>query len=242
MREFLEKHGAAALIMIVFVLLLVLYTAYDKQTKTIVPEKLIDVLVFKDFNNSLKELNKVAALAGIGLIAICFLMGPLSRFFPTLFAHYLVYRKAVGLGGFGFVLLHSVYSFIEFYKLDIDKMIFSNTKGLGIALAMVAFAIFLAMTLTSTAGAVKRMGYPKWKALQTFGYVGLFLSIIHFVVLETKPDKGLDVRPFGLLFLAIAIIALIVRIGMVFVKAPERSKFEHHIGEEHPKEIAKQLK
>lgn len=242
MREFLQKHGAALIVALVLVSLLGLYTAYDKQSKTIMPQKLADVIAFKDFSGSMRELNKVAALAGIGLIAICFLMGPLSRLFPTPFAHYLVYRKSVGIAGFGLALLHSAYSLIEFYKLDINRMLFANPKLLGFVTAIAALAIFLAMTLTSTAWAVKRMGYSKWKALQTFGYIGLFFAIIHFIVLETKPDVGLDVRPFGLLFLALAIIALAVRVGMVFVKAPERTKFEHHIGEEHPKEIAKRLK
>ncbi len=219
----------------VIVSILLLYTAHDKQTGALSGEKLLNVLTFKDMQNSLRELNKVAALAGLGLIAVAFILGPLSRMFPAQFATYLPWRKFVGIAGFAIAALHSVYSLIDFYKLDVDRMLFSNPKLLGFVSAAIAIVIFLAMTLTSNGEAVRRLGYRKWKSLQTFGYVGLFFAIVHFVVLETRQGTGFDVRPYALLFLFIALVALLVRIGIFLVKVPERQSFEEHIGEAEPK-------
>ncbi len=212
----------------VIVSILLLYTPYDKQNHTLSAEKLFNVLTFSDMQNSLHELNKVAALAGIGLIAIAFIIGPLSRMFPAQFAKHLPWRKFVGIAGLAIVAVHSAYSAIEFYRLDIDMMLYSNPKALGFVSAAIALLIFLAMRLTSNGAAVERLGYKRWKSLQTFGYVGLFFAIAHFIIVETSPQTGFDVRPYALLFLFVALVALFVRIGMSLIKVPGRESFEEH--------------
>jgi DMSO/TMAO reductase YedYZ heme-binding membrane subunit len=87
------------------------------------------------------------------------------------------------------------------------------------------------MTITSTKEAVARMGYKKWKTLQTFGYAGLFFAILHFFIFESKPGIGLDVRPFGLLFFYLGIAALLLKLLSVLLSAPERESFGEHFGE-----------
>lgn len=225
-----SKHKPLLFIALVFISLLLFYTAYDKETKTLVPQNLIDVVLFNDFDKSLSELNKVSALAAIGLISVAFILGPLSRMFPKTFAKILWWRKTVGLSGFAFALLHSIYAIAIIYQLDLDKMLFSNPKALGFVSGLIALLILFLMSITSTAEAVKKMGYKKWKMLQRTGYIALFLAIIHFIVLEIKPEKGFDVRPYGTLFLFIALIALILRILIIFLKLPEKKTFEEHAG------------
>ena len=231
--EFQRRNVISALFCAgVIVSIILLYTPYDKQTHTLSGDKLFNVLTFKDMQSSMRELNKVAALAGIGLIATAFILGPLSRMFPVQFAQYLPWRKFVGIAGFALAALHSVYSMIEFYRLDIGMMLFSNPNLPGFVSGAIGLLIFLAMALTANGESVKRLGYRKWKALQTFGYAGLFLAIVHFVMLETKPDVGFDVRPYALLFLFIALVALLVRIGMTLVKVPQRESFGEHTGDD----------
>ncbi|MDO8427869.1 MAG: ferric reductase-like transmembrane domain-containing protein [Candidatus Diapherotrites archaeon] len=225
------KFGQWIVALAVIVSLLLFYTGYDKKTQALDFGKTIQVISFQDLSFSLKELNKVAALAGIGLLAITFLMGPLSRMFPKKFARFLVWRKFLGLFGFGLIALHVLYSVIFIYNLSLDQMIFNNPKLEGILAGVIAFVIFMLMALTSTQKSVEKMGYANWKKLQTTGYIALFLSAIHFVILETKPEIGLDVRPFGKLFLALAIIALMVRIGLIFVQIQQRTQFGEHVGE-----------
>ena len=76
-KTWLKSFGFVLLVMIS---LLLLYTAYDKQTKTLQFEKVITVLSFSDTKLSLNELNKITALGAIGIIAIVFMLGPLSKF------------------------------------------------------------------------------------------------------------------------------------------------------------------
>jgi DMSO/TMAO reductase YedYZ heme-binding membrane subunit len=214
-----------------FVLFLLLYTAYDKTTKTLVIENLVRVVSFQDHDHSLRELNKVIALEAIGLISITLLLGPLSKFMPRIFTVFLYMRKPLGIAGFVLAAAHGIYSAAEVYQLDINQMIFQNSKAWGLVSAIIALAIFFIMTITSTKEAVARMGYKKWKTLQTFGYAGLFFAILHFFIFESKPGIGLDVRPFGLLFFYLGIAALLLKLLSVLLSAPERESFGEHFGE-----------
>ncbi len=225
------RPGAVLVVLLVFASLLVFYTGYDKQTQTLVPEKALNVLLFKDFFHSLRELNKILALGAIGLVSITFLLGPLSKLWPKRFTRFLSWRKFIGISGFAAALLHGIYSIIAIYDLSLDKMIFSNPNAFGFVTAVIALAIFFVMTLTSTKKAMQQMGYEKWKKLQTTGYIALVLAILHFIILETKPDKGFDVRPYGILFLFLALLALTLRMGLLLVKTKPRTGFEEHTGE-----------
>ena len=226
------KWGQWIVVFLVLSSLLLFYTGFDKQTQSLNFNKTVQVLSFSDWNNSLKELNKVAALAGLGIISLTFIVGPLSRMFPKKFAHFLVWRKFLGLFGFGLIALHILYSLIVIYKLNVDSILFHNSNIQGFLAGFIALIIFGLMAITSTQKAVEKMGYSQWKKLQTTGYIALFLSIIHFILLETKPDKGFDVRPFGKLFFLLALIALLVRIGLIFVQIQQRSHYHEHLGEE----------
>ncbi|MBM3229601.1 hypothetical protein FJZ26_04175 [Candidatus Parvarchaeota archaeon] len=218
------------LVIAVFLSLLFFYTAYDKKTKQLEFGKLVKVLTFVDVQNSIREFNKVVALEAIGLISIAFILGPLSRLWPRIFCSYLYFRKPVGVIGFVFALVHAIYSFVEFYKGDYG--VFFNTqhpKFAALSTGLVALIVFAAMAITSTASAVRKMGYEKWKALQTTGYAGLVLTIIHFYIIETKPDIGFDVRPWGVAFFWLAIIALILRLVVIFIRTAPKTKIEHHV-------------
>ncbi|MBI5047067.1 ferric reductase-like transmembrane domain-containing protein [Candidatus Micrarchaeota archaeon] len=217
-------------VFLVLLSLLVLYTAYDKQTKTLNEQKAIDVLMFVDSVKSLSELNKIAALASIGLIAVVFLVGPLSKFFPKLFGKYLVYRKPVGLSGLALGLIHGIYSAAVFYNFSLDNVI-SAGKELPIAASIIGLGIFIIMGITSTKKAVEYFGYKNWKTIQTCGYIGLLLIILHFFLLESKPVIGLDVRPYGLVFFYLAIIAIIMRLVLIIVETKDRKKYEQHFGQ-----------
>lgn len=219
-----------AFILLIVISLLLFYTAYDKQTKILNFDKLFGILSFTNTQTSLSELNKVAALAGIGIIALVFIIGPLSKFRPLVFARYLVYRKPLGLMGFALVLIHSIYSAYVFYGFSIDKIIV-NDKLLPFIAGLLSLFIFFLMAITSTESAVKKIGYKNWKALQTFGYIGLLFAVVHFFVIESKPIVGFDVRPYGMLFFYLAVAALILRLILIFVQMEERKAYHEHFGQ-----------
>lgn len=228
-----EKHPQV-FIAVVVVSLLLFYTAYDKQSKSLQPEKLVQVFSFSDANHSFREFNKVAGLAAIGLISVSLMLGPLSRMFPKTFAKFLSWRKPVGIAGFAFAVIHAGYSFIEFYKLDVGRALAPNAFGQGFLAGVGALIILFLMAVTSTQTAMQKLGYQNWKVLQTFGYLALLLAVFHFIVVETKPDKGFDVRPFALIFLFIPIVALLLRAGLPILRWEERRHYGEHFGEKKP--------
>ncbi|MFA4907277.1 MAG: ferric reductase-like transmembrane domain-containing protein [archaeon] len=227
----LKRLAPFLFVLAVFVSLLLFYTAYDKQSKSLSAEKLANVLSFRDVSSSLRELNKVFALEAIGVISVVFLLGPLSKLFPGIFARFLPMRKPAGLAGFALALVHGIYSLVVFYNLDISLMIFRNQKLIGFIPAVLALIIFGIMSFTSTKQAVIKIGYRKWKAVQTFGYAGLLFALVHFFVIESKPIAGLDVKPFGLLFFYVAALALLLRLLIIFARVPGRGSYEEHLGE-----------
>lgn len=229
MEVFQHNRHAQYFVIAVVLSLLLLYTAFDKTTQQLDFSKLVQVLVFSDVTHSLRELNKVAALAAIGLVSFAFIFGPLSRLWPKKFGGFLAWRKTVGVWGFVLAALHAVYSLIDFYKLDLNKMFFENQNVNGLIFGFFALFIFFLMTITSTSKSVQRMGYPAWKKLQTTGYLALLLAILHFIILETKPVVGLQVRPYGLLFLYLAIAALGLRMIMILIHPQPKTAPEQHV-------------
>ena len=218
----LKKYFPFLIAVLVIVSLLVLYTGYDKESKTIYPEKIIGVISFENPAHSLSELNKIAALAAIGLISLAFVIGPLSRIWPKTFGKFAGWRTALGLMGLGFALAHVAYSTIVIFELNLDAMVFSNPKWPALVAAIVSILIFSLMGITSLKRVIKRMSHKNWKRLQRTGYIALALAIIHFVVIETKPGIGFDVRPYGYLFLIIAVIALALKVVSLFLKKSKK--------------------
>ena len=219
-------------IFLVVLSLFLFYTAYDKTSKSLVFENLIKVLAFQNSTKSFSEINKVFALSAIGLIAISFILGPLARFWPDIFVKYLYFRKPVGLAGFVLGVIHGIYSAIAFYNLDITSMLVNNEKSLAIIFGIIGTIVFIIMSATSNKTMLDKLGYKIWKAIQTFGYFGLLFIVLHFLLIETKPDKGFDVRPYGLVFFYIAVAALVLRVIAIFVKSEPKTKYEHHFGSE----------
>ena len=208
----LKKYFPLLIAVLLIASLLVFYTGYDKESKTILPEKIVGVVSFENPAHSLAELNKIAALAAIGLISLAFVIGPLSRIWPNTFSKFIEWRLPFGLMGLGFALAHSAYSTIVIFNLNMDTMIFSNPKWLALITAIISLVIFSVMGITSLKQVIKKMGYKNWKRLQRTGYIALALVIIHFVLIETKPGIGFDVRPYGYAFLIIAIIAIVLKV------------------------------
>ncbi|MDD5454878.1 MAG: ferric reductase-like transmembrane domain-containing protein [Candidatus Ratteibacteria bacterium] len=220
-----NKIGPILFCILLVVSILLLYTAYDKKEKSIVLENLVDVLSFKDLPQTLSEFNKVAALAGIGLVSISMSIGPLALIFPRNFGRYMRSRKFLGLTGFAFILIHSFYAIFLKYEFSITEMFIENDKSLGVILALIAFVIFLAMAITSNAASIKRFGAKRWKTLHRFGYLALALVTLHFIIMETKAGR-LDVRPYGKLFLILPIITLILKLISVIYKKIDRERGE----------------
>ena len=183
---------------------------------------------YGNFEISWSMANKIAALAGLALAAITFLLGPLARFWPNLFAKYITHRKYLGLFAFALIVLHAVLSIVFYYDLSLAKMLYENPKVLGFYAASVAFLIFLVMSVTSTQKACDMLGYRTWKMVQMCGYVALLLSLAHFYILETRGDRGFVVRPLGYAVFALGVLALAAKVVAV-ARHRAKTAYEQHV-------------
>ncbi len=231
-KYFILKHPLLSAFIISFFVILaffVFYSGYSKEKRAFDFSLLSKIISFQDPLFSSKEINKLVALAGLTLLSFAFLPGPISRIFPKL-SFLLVLRKPIGLIGFLLIFIHYYISFHGYYyKGNLYNALFNNPKVIAFIAASISFFIFFLMAITSTKKAVEILTYKRWKLLQRTGYIALLLAVIHFVVIETKPDKGLDIRPFGYVALIIPILTIILRV-YVHMKGlgKERKRYEEH--------------
>ncbi len=89
------------------------------------------------------------------------------------------YRRALGLWAFGFALLHVVFSYAGVLDGDVLNLLFlSRGAQVGWAVGALALLGLLPLALTSTNGAMRRLG-ARWKALHRLGPWMTALAALH---------------------------------------------------------------
>jgi sulfoxide reductase heme-binding subunit YedZ len=124
---------------------------------------------------------------------------PLQRIFA--WPRLALVRRMTGLAGFSYGALHfSLY----LAKLKFDLAMAASEIALRVYLAIgfVALLGLLALALTSTDGAVRRLG-ARWKALHRLVYGIALLGLLHYLM-QTKIDASLATLMAGLFLLLMA--------------------------------------
>ena len=123
------------------------------------------------------------ALNQLGLVALIFLVAalactPLKSAFGWTWPIRL--RRMLGLFGFFYAVLHiSTYAGLD-QVLDWHAIWLDVTKRRFIYVGFTAFVLLVPLAATSTSGALKRLGYARWKRLHRLAYVAPILGVIHF--------------------------------------------------------------
>lgn len=95
-------------------------------------------------------------------------------------------RKSLGLLGFFYVCAHFlVYALVD-QSLALRAILEDITKRPFILVGFAAFVLLTPLAATSTAKALKRMGFARWKRLHRLAYVVAILGVIHFVMRVKK--------------------------------------------------------
>jgi sulfoxide reductase heme-binding subunit YedZ len=150
------------------------------------------------------------ALNQLGLVALIFLVmalacTPLKTLFGWTWPIRL--RRMLGLFAFFYALLHVLtYSGLD-QGLDWAEIWKDVTKRKFIFVGFAAFVLLIPLAATSTAGAVKRLGFARWKLLHRLAYVAPALGAIHFFLRVKK-----DVRE-PLAYAAVLGALLVIRLG-----------------------------
>jgi len=92
-------------------------------------------------------------------------------------------RRMVGLWAFSYVTLHlanyaAVDQFFDWTAIGVDIV-----KRTYITLGMTAYAILMALALTSWSGAIKRLGAKTWRRLHKLVYFAGVLGCVHYFMM-----------------------------------------------------------
>jgi DMSO/TMAO reductase YedYZ heme-binding membrane subunit len=163
--------------------------------------------------------NKALANAALLLVGLSMLLSSLSRL-RRIGADKLVYRKYLGVVGFGLAVLHVLMS----HRALSAKFPWPDWLGQNWETALLgvcAFILFAVMTAVSNRRAVQRMGGARWRRFLSYaGYLGVLLVVVHASLLKGPswlnwvrtfdpwlPSLSLPTTVFGLAVLAARLIA-----------------------------------
>ncbi len=123
------------------------------------------------------------ALNQFGLVALIFLVAALACTPAKLLFGWtwpLRIRRLLGLLGFFYACLHvATYVGVDQF-FDWPALWNDVTERNFIVIGLAAFVLLIPLGVTSTRGAVQRLGFARWKRLHRLAYVVPALSTVHF--------------------------------------------------------------
>jgi sulfoxide reductase heme-binding subunit YedZ len=114
-------------------------------------------------------------------------------------------RRMLGLFAFFYAAFHFLTYFVVDQSLNLSAVISDIAKRNFILVGFLALVSLTPLAITSTNGAVRRMGFARWKRLHRLAYVAGVLGVVHFIWRVKK-----DLRE-PLIFAAILALALAIR-------------------------------
>jgi len=126
------------------------------------------------------------------------------------------FRRMLGLFAFFYGCLHlTTWVWLD-QSFDPSGMIKDVIKRRYITAGMTAFAMMIPLAVTSTAGWVRRLGFPRWQRIHRLIYFSALAGVIHYYWLVKS-----DVR-LPLLYGGILAVLMIYRANMWLRSAPKR--------------------
>ena len=90
------------------------------------------------------------------------------------------FRKMLGLFAFFYGVVHLVTYSIFTHGGSIRAIIADTIAHKYIMLGMLALAVMVPLAVTSTNGAIKRMGAKNWKRLHSLVYISAIAGVVHY--------------------------------------------------------------
>lgn len=142
----------------------------------------------------------------VGLLGLQFLIGglcltPLQRLTGI---NLIRFRRALGVLGFGYVVVHLL------VWVALDKQFWWAEMGRDIVrrpfitVGMLAFLLLVPLAVTSTDGAIRRMGAAAWRRLHLLTYPAVILGAVHYLLVV----KSWPIEPILYLLAAVGLVAI----------------------------------
>lgn len=147
------------------------------------------LLVLRYFRNDLGANPIAEALNQLGLLALVLLLSSLSATPLQIVTHWkwpIRIRKTLGLLGFFYVCMHFLLYAVVDQALALKAIGEDIAKRPFIMVGFAAFVLLIPLAITSTSGALKRMGFARWKRLHRLAYVIGIFGVVHFLMRVKK--------------------------------------------------------
>jgi sulfoxide reductase heme-binding subunit YedZ len=90
------------------------------------------------------------------------------------------YRRPLGLLAFGYTTAHLVVYAALDLELRLGEVVGEIVERPFITVGFLAWLLLVPLALTSTTGAIRRLGGKQWRALHRLTYAVIVLAIVHF--------------------------------------------------------------
>lgn len=182
---------------------------------------------------TLPSFTRFLAVGAMFLLSLSLAIGPAALIVPKEFAPLIEARRAVGVAAFVFVVGHVSVIAGPYFGYDFSKMLSTTPLIAGMA----GYIIMIALTLTSTDFAIRKMGNPNWKLLQRATYIAFAVSFYHTVVqiqqFGLDANKQMNAAQIFVLLFSIFAVALQIY-GFVIRKGREGASKSAPAAQEKP--------
>jgi sulfoxide reductase heme-binding subunit YedZ len=126
--------------------------------------------------NPIEEITHVTGESGLRLVLLSLAVTPARRWFG--WRQIAPIRRTLGLAGFAYACLHlSTWALLD-HGLDPAAIAEDLTERPYVMAGMASFTLLLALAVTSTRAAIKRLG-QRWIRLHQAVYAAAILAVIH---------------------------------------------------------------
>lgn len=138
------------------------------------------------------------------ILLLTLAISPLTRL--THWTPLMSIRRMSGLYAFTYAVIHLLLYFGLDREFSLAELWADIVKRWYITLGMAALILMLPMALTSTAGAIRRLGARRWQKLHRLVYAVGALAVLHFWLMA----KGIQAEPivYGVIFLILMLARL----------------------------------
>jgi methionine sulfoxide reductase heme-binding subunit len=163
-------------------------------------------LVIRFWRRDLGANPTAEALNQLGLLALIHLLLSLAATPLQIVTHWkwpIRIRKTLGLLGFFYGLLHFLLYAVVDQALALAAIGEDIAKRPFIMVGFAALVLLIPLASTSTSGALKKLGFARWKRLHRLAYVIGILGVVHYLLRVKKitTEPLLYAIVLGVLFL-----------------------------------------
>jgi DMSO/TMAO reductase YedYZ heme-binding membrane subunit len=137
--------------------------------------------------NSVNYALHVTGILSMVFLFLSLLMTPLR--WITGWGGWIAFRRALGLYGFWYSVLHAAIYVLFDRELNVSSTISEISTRRYLQVGFVAVLLMIPLAITSTNGMIRQLGVKRWRLLHRTSYLVAGLGVLHYFLL-VKSDVG----------------------------------------------------